>query len=814
MDISYKLREQGVFVNLLTVEESSGSGVFTVSLLREDRHGNKVVLAQDTGVSKPYIKTFNLPLDADGNPLRINYIIREQEEVWGSVENDVQFNHFYIPFIPEINLEVDGFGSTCEGGDVSDYTGYDFVNRELVVSPPAPLSQKTSTEAFIPFLPNIYSGEWKVSLMVKVSDEVDGYIVEDEVYIENTYTIRPGFSEEEMFLGVKDLFGTYKGWLKSAPKKALDIQPIVVEVGNLLHQYFASWRQNDTVEAYRYMSDIYEILSPKYLSIGVGVDEIFPSSPAGVDHTHSNLLTIEGFTEEDGVLSWFGIPLTGGDGGGGAETGRVKLKVEDSLGYLGGKLDSSLEVKGDKLGVRESYISEYADGVTILYDPITKKFSAAAGGEVPPIEYTVRKWTAGSYIPTEMVYLTSDGVDTFYVCKTSTTNSPPHTDWRLAYESSIRHERNKDIRLGNHVVNVSKEDIVSGVLTIGWQDKNAVRILDGVGESVVSSIFGGVSEQYDDLTVPSQDITITYQKDDSTLTLAEGGGGTNRIPFFNAGYKIVLDSTGAWARYRYNKDRNRFDLIATSLRGDESSSVELDDFSAEVVSDNESLFRYVSGVYTLNKNLNFYDNSISEFIKSTEVNAAVEEALEGVDHNDFSGKQGGAPGDYQHITEINRLVWDGKQDKIEGGASSITQDNLTADRLLVSGASGKVEASNVPLEALNSLFEASSLRAYPIRLNGGATVGQRLNGLVEGVDYPTGWSLVDDGAALIITHGLGRVSFDVKVRSKLVGGNMVMLTGSVAYATLTDGLDEGVFKTIRLDALATVNTELLIHVVI
>ena len=103
---------------------------------------------------------------------------------------------------------------------------------------------------------------------------------------------------------------------------------------------------------------------------------------------------------------------------------------------------------------------------------------------------------------------------------------------------------------------------------------------------------------------------------------------------------------------------------------------------------------------------------------------------------------------------------------------------------------------------------------YVIRLDTGGTVAARIASLVEGTDYPTGWILTDDGTDLIITHGLNTVCTDVIVKSKLPSGNLVKLTGNIAYATLTDVLTTGEFNSIRLDSLGTVNTELYIYIVL
>lgn len=48
-----------------------------------------------------------------------------------------------------------------------------------------------------------------------------------------------------------------------------------------------------------------------------------------------------------------------------------------------------------------------------------------------------------------------------------------------------------------------------------------------------------------------------------------------------------------------------------------------------------------------------------------------------------------------HVTLAEKTTWNGKQDKITGAATTITDDNLTANRALVSNSSGKVAVSTV-----------------------------------------------------------------------------------------------------------------------
>lgn len=48
-----------------------------------------------------------------------------------------------------------------------------------------------------------------------------------------------------------------------------------------------------------------------------------------------------------------------------------------------------------------------------------------------------------------------------------------------------------------------------------------------------------------------------------------------------------------------------------------------------------------------------------------------------------------------HVTLAEKTTWNGKQDKITGAATTITDDNLTANRALISNSSGKVAVSAV-----------------------------------------------------------------------------------------------------------------------
>ena len=114
-----------------------------------------------------------------------------------------------------------------------------------------------------------------------------------------------------------------------------------------------------------------------------------------------------------------------------------------------------------------------------------------------------------------------------------------------------------------------------------------------------------------------------------------------------------------------------------------------------------------------------------------------------------------------------------------------------------------------------SMLTGNDFQSYRINLKSGATVAQRLVGLVEGQDYPTGWTLAADGNALIITHNLNNVASVVNVFSvNGITSDAVKLEGNVAYSTLTNLYINDGYNAIRLDAFATVTTELIIKIIL
>lgn len=99
--------------------------------------------------------------------------------------------------------------------------------------------------------------------------------------------------------------------------------------------------------------------------------------------------------------------------------------------------------------------------------------------------------------------------------------------------------------------------------------------------------------------------------------------------------------------------------------------------------------------YTLNNSSFTADQwaTINSLVTNTTVNPndPTDTPYQGVDVKDILTHLGDST---IHVTSTDKTTWNGKQNAITGAASSITSSNLTASRVLVSDANGKVAASS------------------------------------------------------------------------------------------------------------------------
>ena len=172
-------------------------------------------------------------------------------------------------------------------------------------------------------------------------------------------------------------------------------------------------------------------------------------------------------------------------------------------------------------------------------------------------------------------------------------------------------------------------------------------------------------------------------------------------------------------------------------------------------------------------------------------------------------------------SKLDAINGDGTTITISGGNISVIPAGVDHDQLLnyVEAQHRSINDSgtaDIDLWSASKIisYTNSYLVGYTIHLISAGTVAGRLVGLVEGTDYPTGWVLSADESALVITHGLNSRSKVVKVLSKNgTTSNCVELQGNVAYSTKTDVFGTG-YDAIRLDAFATITTELYVEIIL
>lgn len=113
------------------------------------------------------------------------------------------------------------------------------------------------------------------------------------------------------------------------------------------------------------------------------------------------------------------------------------------------------------------------------------------------------------------------------------------------------------------------------------------------------------------------------------------------------------------------------------------------------------------------------------------------------------------------------------------------------------------------------LTENANQVPWKIHLNSGGvdgSVATRISGLIEGTDYPTGWSLSVGSTAtsLVVTHGLGRDIAEVNVFyiDSGDGNKKKKIKGDLAYVNLEDASDSDSFE---IGSLSTKTFELNVH---
>ena len=110
----------------------------------------------------------------------------------------------------------------------------------------------------------------------------------------------------------------------------------------------------------------------------------------------------------------------------------------------------------------------------------------------------------------------------------------------------------------------------------------------------------------------------------------------------------------------------------------------------------ETELEYLSGVSSsVQTQLNSKQGNLSQ--------AQLDAVNSGIDSTKVSSYDSHLADTDIHVTTSDKSTWSGKQDAITGAATTITSNNLTADKILVSDANGKVSASSTATTNLSKI---------------------------------------------------------------------------------------------------------------
>lgn len=109
-------------------------------------------------------------------------------------------------------------------------------------------------------------------------------------------------------------------------------------------------------------------------------------------------------------------------------------------------------------------------------------------------------------------------------------------------------------------------------------------------------------------------------------------------------------------------------------------------------------------------------------------------------------------------------------------------------------------------DTLNNMIES----AYKITLPSSTTVAGRIAGAVEGVNYPTGWTLAEgyNSIDIKITHNLGKRPVVVSVYS-VDGTSQRQLFGNAAFSGILSETENIMY----VESLATINKTIVIYII-
>jgi hypothetical protein len=286
------INQNGVAVNTATITDTSNYSFYGldinnyVGILTASFDG--ITIYENLDYNAPDIaaggddKELPLVLDENDNPKQGTYtvVLSIKNTVTSEILTNTT-NYVFNYTAPEVEIEQtsDGYASTFESEDLTDYTGFSYTrSHEVIVPVGSGLVDTTSTAANVLYAANIWSGLY-VSTVTSVVTYINGFLtVVDEVEGTASVTVYK-ITRNTVFEAIADFNVAYNTAIGTNPKLALDYGVISNQIDGYVREYNAGLEEHDTQKCYDALVDISELLSPDYISsLFTTTEEITPFS--------------------------------------------------------------------------------------------------------------------------------------------------------------------------------------------------------------------------------------------------------------------------------------------------------------------------------------------------------------------------------------------------------------------------------------------------------------------------------------------------------------------------------------------------------
>ena len=279
-------------IDYINIKATSPTGVIFFA------HGSGV------GISKNGNISISMPVDVDSEIIKGVYTYLLTVKKTGDVtlySDTYTYDYQYSSPTVSITELVDGYTSIFSSTDSTNYATA-VVTRTHSVTPPvgSGMATQSGASAIYSYAPNIWSGDYVLSIVSLLSATLTNYSISDRVTGSKTVTVK-FITEDIEFNAYHNYVELYEARLVSNPTLAHSMEPYMLLLASLTTRYMKYAKDGDNLDAYEALVSMDAVLNPSASDV---VAEILPF--------------VNGSIVGDGT---------------------VKMDAADSLGYLANKLD-------------------------------------------------------------------------------------------------------------------------------------------------------------------------------------------------------------------------------------------------------------------------------------------------------------------------------------------------------------------------------------------------------------------------------------------------------------------------------------------